>query len=157
MRHILAAVTIAAAATAVVTAQTLSELLQKGIYTEDTLGDTRAAVTIYRRVIGSVPAQHALAVQARRRLAAALEQSGTAQPIPAGPAEAAVPSGDTMGIVEHGRYRNLWTGVEFNIPVGWTAGRTVRSSDNGQQVAVIVLVVEVVLHAAACWSCRTER
>jgi hypothetical protein len=49
-------------------AQTAAELLQKGIYTQDTAGDLDAAIKIYRQVISSAGNQRALAGQAQYRL-----------------------------------------------------------------------------------------
>lgn len=49
-------------------AQTNSELLQKGIYTHDTVGDIDAAIRIYQQVIAATPPASDLRVQAQRRL-----------------------------------------------------------------------------------------
>ena len=49
-------------------AQTAAELLQKGIYTQETAGDLDAAIQIYRQVISSAGNQRALAAQAQYRL-----------------------------------------------------------------------------------------
>ncbi len=59
-------------------AQTAAELLQKGIYTQETAGDLDAAIQIYRQVIRSAGNQRALAAQAQYRLAQCLRQKGAA-------------------------------------------------------------------------------
>lgn len=59
-------------------AQTAAELLQKGIYTQETAGDLAAAIQIYRQVISSAGNQReaGLAAQAQYRLAQCLLQKG---------------------------------------------------------------------------------
>ena len=57
-------------------AQSASELLQKGIYTQDTVGDLGGAIQIYRQIISSSPAQHEIAAEAQYRLAQALIRKG---------------------------------------------------------------------------------
>ncbi len=59
-------------------AQTAAELLQKGIYTQETAGDLDAAIQIYRQVISSAGNQRALAAQAQYRLAQCLRQKSAA-------------------------------------------------------------------------------
>ena len=59
-----------------VAAQSASELLQKGIYTQDTVGDLDGAIQIYRQIISSSPSQHEIAAEAQYRLAQALIRKG---------------------------------------------------------------------------------
>lgn len=59
-----------------VAAQSASELLQKGIYTQDTVGDLDVAIQIYRQIISSSPSQHEIAAEAQYRLAQALIRKG---------------------------------------------------------------------------------
>src|SRR5215469_15395064 len=59
-----------------VTAQTTAELLQKGIYAQETEGNLDNAILIYRQIVNSAPAQRDLAAQAQYRLAQALLQKG---------------------------------------------------------------------------------
>jgi hypothetical protein len=68
-----AAIVLAAAPMA---AQSASELLQKGIYTQDTVGDLDGAIQIYRQIISSAPSQHEIAAEAQYRLAQALIRKG---------------------------------------------------------------------------------
>jgi hypothetical protein len=49
-------------------AQTDAELLQKGIYTQETAGDLDAAIQIYRQVISTAGSQSAVAAQAQYQL-----------------------------------------------------------------------------------------
>jgi hypothetical protein len=57
-------------------AQTAAELLQKGIYAQETSGDLDAAIQIYRQIVNSAPSQREIAAQAQYRLAQALLQKG---------------------------------------------------------------------------------
>jgi tetratricopeptide (TPR) repeat protein len=59
-------------------AQTAAELLQKGIYSQETAGDLDAAIQIYRQVIASAGTPRPLAAQAQYRLAQCLRQKGAA-------------------------------------------------------------------------------
>ena len=59
-----------------VAAQSASELLQKGIYTQDTVGELDGAIQIYRQIIASSPSQHDIAAEAQYRLAQALIRKG---------------------------------------------------------------------------------
>src|SRR6516225_3681932 len=57
-------------------AQTTAELLQKGIYAQETEGNLDNAILIYRQIVNSAPTQRDLAAQAQYRLAEALLQKG---------------------------------------------------------------------------------
>src|SRR5205807_9495427 len=59
-----------------VVAQTTAELLQKGIFAQETEGNLDNAIMIYRQVVNSAPSQRDLAAQAQYRLAQALLQKG---------------------------------------------------------------------------------
>src|SRR5215471_19188727 len=56
--------------------QTAAELLQKGIFAQETEGNLDNAILIYRQIVNSAPAQRDLAAQAQYRLAQALLQKG---------------------------------------------------------------------------------
>lgn len=56
--------------------QTSAELLQKGIYTQDTVGDLDSAIKIYRQVVASASESRALGAQAQFRLATCLLKKG---------------------------------------------------------------------------------
>src|SRR6476619_2343716 len=57
-----------------------SELLEKGIYSEETKGDLDAAITIYQQVVAEMKAGQSLAAQAQFRLGQCyLKQSKTAE------------------------------------------------------------------------------
>lgn len=60
-------------------AQSLSGLLQKGIYTEETVGDLDAAIKIYEQVVAEAEANRSLVVQAHYRLAMCYEKKGQKQ------------------------------------------------------------------------------
>jgi hypothetical protein len=145
MRTTFVAAALAALIAATVAAQSLTEQLQKGIYAEDTLGDADAAIAIYRRIVATAPAQQDIALQARRRLATALERKGALQAPPVQIKTGLQTSPvqqishfvggepEPLGTVENGRYRHTWTGVEFTVPEGWLVEGTYMSSDSGQQ------------------------
>jgi hypothetical protein len=57
-------------------AQTASQLLQKGIYAQETSGDLDAAIQIYRQLVGSAFGQRDIAAQAQYRLAETLIRKG---------------------------------------------------------------------------------
>ncbi len=56
--------------------QTAGELLQKGIYTQDTAGDLDGAIAIYRQIVGSGNTPRDIAAQAQYRLAQSLIEKG---------------------------------------------------------------------------------
>jgi hypothetical protein len=72
----MAAALLAAALAVPGSAQSASELLQKGIYSQETAGDLDGAIQIYRQIVGSSPAQHEIAAEAQYRLAQALVRKG---------------------------------------------------------------------------------
>jgi TonB family protein len=57
-------------------AQTAAELLQKGIYTQETAGDLDGAISLYRQIVNSGSSPRDLAAQAQYRLAQSLIQKG---------------------------------------------------------------------------------
>jgi hypothetical protein len=57
-------------------AQTASELLQKGIYTQDTVGDVNGAIQLFRQAVGAAGTERDLAAQAQYRLVQALLRKG---------------------------------------------------------------------------------
>jgi tetratricopeptide (TPR) repeat protein len=69
---------LAAAQTPAQTQPTAAELLQKGIYAQETAGDLDGAVKIYRQIVDSHPVQQEIAAQAQYRLGLTLLQKGDA-------------------------------------------------------------------------------
>ena len=132
-------VVLAAALSVPLTAQTLTEHLQKGIFAEETLGDLGEAARIYRQIIAAPAVPRAIAQEAERRLARlvaaqrATRQLATAQ-------DSRQPEfrteEDKRGSVEQGRYRHLSSGITFDLPTGWTASQTYPSSDGGDMVTL---------------------
>ena len=57
-------------------AASAAELLEKGIYTEETKGDVDGAIAIYKQLVAEARANHALGAQAQYRLALCLEKKG---------------------------------------------------------------------------------
>ena len=56
--------------------QTASELMQKGIYTQETAGDLDGAISIYREIVNSGSSPRDIAAQAQYRMAQSLLQKG---------------------------------------------------------------------------------
>jgi hypothetical protein len=108
---------------AVGSAQSVASLLQKGIYTHETLGDLDAAIRIYEQVIASAPAGSDLRTQAERRLATARTQRKFVAEHP------------LLATVDAGTYRHTWTGTTFDVPEGWKLRGTGPSSDDGEMVS----------------------
>ena len=57
-------------------AQTAAELLQKGIYDQETAGDLDGAIAIYHQIVNSGSSPRDVAAQAQYRLAQSLLQKG---------------------------------------------------------------------------------
>ncbi|MFB3778223.1 MAG: DUF3108 domain-containing protein [Bryobacteraceae bacterium] len=74
-RMILVVLTVLAVAPALV-AQTASDLLQKGIYTQETVGDIDGAIKIYRQVLSAAKENREYAAQAQYRLGLCLLSKG---------------------------------------------------------------------------------
>lgn len=148
----LAASLIAASAAA----QTAAELLQKGIYTQETAGDADGAIQIYRQVIGSAGVPRAVAAQAQVRVVGALLQkgdlAGAGQQFgelardyadqenmvssTAGRLRAIAENGPglVLGSFQNGRYRHYWTGVELTLPPDWSFRGQKPQPDGGDLV-----------------------
>jgi hypothetical protein len=130
------------------------ELLQKGIYTQETAGDVDAALQIYRQVTASAPAQSSVAAEAQFRIAEALLQKGD---LNGAATEFGILSSryslhqdliarmarglqgahsEATGFVRDGRYRNGRTGVEFPVPSAWKITYNGPSSGDGDMVGL---------------------
>jgi hypothetical protein len=112
------------------TAQTLTEQLQKGIYAEETLGDRGEAARIYRQIIAAPAVPRSIAQEAERRLTRL-----TASQPPSGGPTVMIPD-KQRDAVEQGRYRHFSSGITFDLPPGWTASETYPSSDGGDMVTL---------------------
>ena len=73
---ITAIVTLALALASPAAAQSASDLLQKGIYTQESLGNLDAAITIYKQILGDAAASRVYAAQAQFRLGLCYVQKG---------------------------------------------------------------------------------
>jgi hypothetical protein len=112
-------------------AQSISELLQRGIYTQETVGDVEAAIRIYQQVIAATQQASELRAQAQRRLQAAERQLVEARLRSEGFIRART-AGEPLGTFDGRTYRHTWTGTTFAVPDGWHFDDTVPSSDNGE-------------------------
>jgi hypothetical protein len=113
-------------------AQTNSELLQKAIYTQDTVGDVAAAVRMYQQVIANTPPASDLRTQAVWRLAVAKEQQQLARSGANPEAAHSLATGSPLGTFDGRTYRHSWSAMTFAVPEGWKLNATVPSSDNGE-------------------------
>lgn len=110
---------------AVVEGQTLSEQLQRAIYTQSMLGDLDGAIRQYQQIITTSPANSDVKTQAERLLAAAEAYRRGLGPSALGEAGS--------GVASHRR-----TGISFGVPRGWKVEGTYPSSDNGEQVYISI-------------------
>lgn len=139
-------------------AQTPAELLQKGIYTQETAGDLDGAIQIYRQITASAPSQSPVAAQAQFRIAEVLLHKGdlngaalefTILATRYSEHQALIAkmanrlggahiqeTGRPAGILRDGRYRNKRTGLEFPVPASWKVTYDGPSSDNGDMVGL---------------------
>jgi hypothetical protein len=140
-------------------AQTPAELLQKGIYAQETAGDLDSAVQIYRQIVASASNQPAIAAQAQFRLTQSLlqkedfngvrkefdtlvrnypdqqslvnEMGEHLRTIAAnGPAQ-------LLGYFQNGKYHHYWTGVELTAPAGWTFTSQRANADGWDRVDLV--------------------
>ena len=132
MRAIIPALLLTLAAPAF--GQTLTEQLQKGIYTEETLRDLPAAGRIYRQIGAAPTVPETIAREAARRLTAlgARQTLGQIKADTDRLAQAAEP----LATVDGSRYRHRATGIQFDAPAGWEVSATFPSSDNGEMVTL---------------------
>jgi hypothetical protein len=144
-------------------AQTAAELLQKGIYTQETAGDLDAAIQIYRQVISSAGNPRALAAQAQMRIVGVLLQKGDTAgaslefnilvqnyadqkeiiaSIAARMGAVLRASGTPaarklmLGTLENGVYHHTATGTEIRLPVGMSITGDGPSSGGGEYAMV---------------------
>ena len=145
-------------------AQTVTELLQKGIYAQETSGDLEEAIKIYREIVSSASGQHNIAARAQYRLAETFIQKGdltnaaaeyqklardfpdqqrllqgskvalTLQRAGAIPGSTAEPA----GVLNGRHYHHKLTGVEFDLPPGWSLGITRPVDGDPSQMTVLV-------------------
>src|SRR5579862_2989371 len=78
MHKTFAAVILSAALTFAQSQPTAAELLQKGIYAQETAGDLDGAIKIYHQIVDSHPTQREIAAQAQYRLGMTLLEKGDA-------------------------------------------------------------------------------
>ena len=140
MKWTIRLVVLAAALSVTLTAQTLTEHLQKGIFAEETLRDLGEAARIYRQIIAAPAVPRAIAQEAERRLARLLASQRVTAPRPA-PVHVAdqlqiMIDREPRGIVEQNRYRHSSSGITFDLPADWSAGETYPSSDGGDMVTL---------------------
>jgi hypothetical protein len=110
-------------------AQSLSELMEKAIYTEETLGNVEGAIRIYQQIInGSIPGSD-VRQQAQRRLDSARTFLKTTPKLP-------------LGVFDGRTYHHTRTGLSFNLARGWVVQNTHPSSDDGEMVVITAIEPE---------------
>jgi tetratricopeptide (TPR) repeat protein len=148
-------------------AQTITELLQQGIYAQETSGNLDEAISIYRQVVTLASARPDIAAQAQYRIAETFLQKGnlttaaaefqklardfpnqqkllrgskvavTLQRAGVLPAGPAPPAEPT-GVLNGNHYHHNPTGTEFDLPTGWSIGITKPIDGNPQEMTVLV-------------------
>jgi hypothetical protein len=151
-------VVLAAALSVTLSAQTLTEHLQKGIFAEETLGNLTEAAKVYRQIIAAPAVPRAIAQEAERRLARLLarQRAATSLAKVAGPPPGQYVFPDQQpprGTVEQNRYRHLSSGITFDLPAGWTASETSGSSDGGDMV---ILTEQATRRSISVWMIKEE-
>lgn len=132
MKTIMSIVALMAALAGSPAAQTLAEQLQRGIYTEETLGNRDEAMRIYKQILAAPSLPAPIYAEAQRRLARLLlPAQRPPQPPPVVMGTSVLPAMPDRGVVEGNRYRHPGTGIVFDVPPGWKAGPTGPSSDDG--------------------------
>jgi hypothetical protein len=126
--HLTGALAICLLSVSVVEGQTISEQLQRAIYTQSMLGALDGAIRMYQQIIASSPSKSELRTQAERLLATAeayRRSDGT------GPR--------ALGEVwSSSKYWHRRTEITFEVPSGWNVQGTHPSSDNGEQVDISI-------------------
>jgi hypothetical protein len=131
----LAAVAVLPLAT-VGSAQTAAELLQKGIYAQQTAGDVDGAIQVYRQVVGMTGVDRALAARAQMQIVSALLQKGdmasasrefnTLEIRYSDQRELIAATATAMrvttikGTFEDGVYHHKATGTRVHLPANWS-------------------------------------
>jgi hypothetical protein len=110
-------------------AQSLSELMEKAIYTEETLGNVEGAIRLYEQIVnGSIPGTDVRQL-AQRRLTSARDHLRNRPTLP-------------LGIFDGHTYRHTRTGLTFTVPPRWIMRGTNPSSDNGEMVRLTAVAPE---------------
>ena len=147
-------------------AQTAAELLQKGIYTQQTAGNLDAAIQIFQQVIAMPGVDRAIAARAQMQLVSAFllkgdftgaqrefavltlnygDQKDVVTAMAAAirafgsmrPAQdSPAPAKLTRGTLDKGVYHNTATGVEIRLPEGWLVMGDPGSLEAGEFVQV---------------------
>lgn len=121
--QLIGALAICLLSVAVVDGQTISEQLQRAIYTQSMVGDLDGAIRQYQQIITTSPANSEIKTQAERLLAAAEAYRRSLGP-------------RGLGEVVSSVYSHRRTDITFEVPRGWKVEGTYPSSDNGEQVYI---------------------
>lgn len=138
-------------------AQPAGQLLQKGIYNQETAGDLDAAIQIYRQLVAGT--DRAIAAQAQFRLTETLLAKGDlaaageefrklAQSFADSPklvkamaarARALAEGGvsQLMGSFQNGRYHHNLTGTEMTVPPDWSLRGQTAQPDGGDAIHLV--------------------
>ena len=141
-------------------AQTVTELLQRGIYDQQTSGNLDEAISIYRQIVSSASAPRDIAAQAQYRLAETFLQKGD---LPMATSEfqklarnypdqqkllreskvalalgSARATSESAGVLQNGHYHHNLTGTEFDLPAGWSVGITKPIDGDPHEMTVLV-------------------
>jgi len=126
--HLTGALAICLLSVSVVEGQTISEQLQRAIYTQSMLGDLDGAIRLYQQIITTSPANSEVRTQAERLLAAAEAYRRTTGTGPRSLGE----------VWSSNLYWNRRSEITFQMPSGWKVQGTYPSSDKGEQVNISI-------------------
>jgi tetratricopeptide (TPR) repeat protein len=121
---LLGAAMIVAATCSAARAGSASEMLEKGIYTEETVGDLDQAISIYQKVVAEGKAAHALAAKAQYHIGQCLLKKGKKAEATAAFQKLINDYSDQKELVAKAR-KFVPEGVQL-IPVPWVDGETLQ-------------------------------
>jgi hypothetical protein len=131
----------------------LEELLERGIYTEQTRGDLDSAIQLYRQIVAEAKSQNALAAEAQYRLALCLHKKNQHAESTAAFEKLAKDYPDQKELVAQAE--EFLAGALNLLPVPWQSGETLRFDlklPNGKTMgAAEYSVVEEVVDGRKVW------
>ena len=155
---VLALATAAAVATAAAAAESSSALLERAIYTEETVGDLPAAAKLYERVVAEAKRGEPVAAKAQYRLGLCLLKQGKREQGIAALEEVARRFPDQKELVAAARkHTPTLPAIKLRPPV-WSEGESLQYRgrlDDGQELGTFVCSVEpATLHGKKIWRFR---
>lgn len=139
-------------------ADSVSEMLEKGIYTEQTVGDLDKAISIYEKVIAEAKAGHLLAAQAQFQIGQCLLKKGKKAEATAAFEKLVRDFPDAKDLVAKAR-KHIPAGLPLE-PVPWVDGEELQLSlrmATGMEIGTVVYTVQSAEHAGRkVWRVRSH-